>query len=423
MPTSLLDIDGNETEMSTETTSLYTLPERWVSYETAAILDRLVEARSAAGVLNRLPYLQQWIDQVHEEQLRLEAAGTSRIEGAEFSDQEQEVALASQIPPHIDLTRSQRQLRAADATYRWLHSQPTDRPITPEFVLDIHRRMVTGCDDDHCEPGALRPAGWNVTFGTPRCRGAEGGEQCWTAFNGLCAAIAGEFWQHDHIIQALAAHYHIGAMHPFGDGNGRTFRALEAFMLRQAGVSGLVMVSLSNYYYEHKDDYLAAMSESRERGHDLTPFLRFALPAVSARCNAVAESIADHNKRTLFRQFAQSLFGQLRSPRRRVLAERQLRLLESLLDSPTLDGADLIHHIASEYHSLKYPGRAWVRDLIHLLNLGAISVNDNRITLNLDWPQQLSESELLDRYENLPSAVSANHPAMAALSQLLNRRR
>ena len=410
--------------MSRETTSLYTLPERWVSYNAAAVLDQLVEARSAAGVLNRLPYLQQWIAQVHEEQLRLEAAGTSRIEGAEFSDQEQEIALASQIPPHVDLTRSQRQLRAADATYRWLRSQPIDRPIKPEFVLDIHRRMVTGCDDDYCEPGALRPRGWNVTFGTPRCRGAEGGNDCQVAFNGLGAAIAGEFRQHDRIVQALAAHYHIGAMHPFGDGNGRTSRALEAFMLRQAGVSNLVMVSLSNYYYEHKDGYLSAMSESRRRGHDLTPFLRFALPAVSARCNAVAESIVDHNKRTLFRQFAQSLFGQLRSPRRRVLAERQLHVLEALLESSSLDAMDLLHRTVGIYRSLKYPRRAWIRDVIHMLDINAIKIDENGIvTLNLDWPQQLSESELLHRYENLPSAVSANHPAMAALSQLLHRRR
>ena len=35
--------------MSTETTSLYTLPERWVSYDITAILDQLVEARSAAA--------------------------------------------------------------------------------------------------------------------------------------------------------------------------------------------------------------------------------------------------------------------------------------------------------------------------------------------------------------------------------------
>ena len=424
MSLKLLDIFGNETEMSRETTSLYALPKRWVSYDAAAVLEHLVEARSAAGILNQLPYLQQWINQVHEEQLRLEAAGTSRIEGAEFSDQEQEIALASEVPPHLDLTRSQRQLRSADATYRWLRTQPIERPITPEFVLDIHRRMVTGCDDDYCEPGALRPADWNVTFGTPRCRGAEGGNQCQMAFRGLCSAVAGEFQQHDRIIQALAVHYHIGAMHPFGDGNGRTSRALEAFMLRQAGVSGLVMVSLSNYYYEHKEDYLAAMSESRRKGHDLTPFLRFALPAVSARCNAVAANITEHNKRTLFRQFAQSLFGQLRSPRRRVLAERQLQMLESLLDTPTQDITDLLHNTVSEYHRLRYPRRAWVRDFINLLDIGAIAMDENgAVTLNLDWPQELSESELLYRYENLPSAVSANHPAMAALSQLLHRRR
>ena len=122
----------------------------------------------------------------------------------------------------------------------------------------------------------------------------RGGEQCWTAFSGLCTALASEFRQHDRIIQALADHYHIGAMHPFGDGNGRTSRALETFMLRQANVSSLMMVSLSNYHYEHKDEYLAALFESRQRGHDLTPFLRFALPAVATRCNAVAASIANH---------------------------------------------------------------------------------------------------------------------------------
>ena len=410
--------------MSRETTSLYTLPERWVSYDAAAVLDQLVEARSAAAVLNRLPYLHQWISQVHEEQLRLEAAGTSRIEGAEFSDREQEIALASEVPAHLDLTRSQRQLRAADATYRWLRSHPADRPVTPGLVLDIHRRMVTGCDDDYGEPGALRPTDWNVTFGTPRCRGAEGGRQCQMAIRRFCAAIAGEFQQHDRIIQALAAHYHLGAMHPFGDGNGRTARALEAFLLRQAGVSGLVMVSLSNYYYEHKEDYLTAMWESRRKGHDLTPFLGFALPAVSTRCNAVAAGITDHNKRTLFRQFAASLFGKLRSPRRRVLAERQLQVLESMLDSPTQDVTDLFRRTAGAYAGLKYPRRAWARDVSHLLDVNAIHLDeDGAITLNLDWPQQLSESAVLERYENLPAAVSANHPAMSALSRLLDRRR
>ncbi len=252
--------------MTTANINRYAPPAGWIYYDKANILDQLVEAKTAAGVLRQLPYLPQWIEAVHQEQLRLEAAGTSRIEGAEFTPQEENEALAPDAENRTDLTYSQRQLRAAEATYQWIASQPQERPVNREFMLEVHRRIVTGCEDDHCEPGALRGDGHNVTFGLPRCRGAEGGDGCRDAFDALCNAIEGEFRGHDGIIQAMAAHYHIGAMHPFGDGNGRTARALEAFMLRKAGVNDRVMVSLSNYYYSHKEAYFGALFESRQRG-------------------------------------------------------------------------------------------------------------------------------------------------------------
>ena len=161
--------------MTTDRVSRYVVPQRWLRYDGAAIANLLIEAKTAAGVLNRLPYLPQWIEQAHEEQLRLEAVGTTRIEGAEFTERERDEALARDASAQTGLTHSQRQLRAANATYRWLGEQPANRPVSAELVLGIHRRIVTGCDDDHCEPGALRRAGSNVTFGRPACRGAEGG--------------------------------------------------------------------------------------------------------------------------------------------------------------------------------------------------------------------------------------------------------
>ena len=408
--------------MTTPRISRYFVPEQWLRYDIAAIPGLLIEAKTAAGVLGRMPYLPRWIEQAHEEQLRLEAAETSRIEGAEFTQREQEEALAPDAFTRADLTRSQRQLRSANAAYRWMRSHPANHPVTAELVLHIHRLMVTGCDDDHCKPGAARAAGSNVTFGMPRCRGVEGGGDCQAAFNTLIEAIAREFRGHDRIIQAMAAHYHIGAMHPFDDGNGRTARALEAFMLREAGVNDMVMVSLSNYYYEHKDEYLAALYASRSRGHDLTPFLTFALPAVAERCNALAEQVIVHNKRVLFREFAQSLFGRLRSLRRRTLAERQLRILDLLLEAGKLSLNDVAAKAWSHYISLKFPVRAFVRDMVGLLELSAITLSGEQVAVNLDWPQR-SESELLEQYERMPTAASANHPAMAELSRLLGRRR
>ena len=411
--------------MTTRNVSRYAVPKHWIRYDAAAVFNLLVEAKTAAGVLRQMPYLHQWIEQAHEEQLRLEAAGTSRIEGAEFTLREQEQALASTAPRYDELTRSQRQLRCAADTYRWLQEQPAERPITSDFVREIHRHIVTGCDDDHCEPGALRPDGWNVTFGTPICRGAEGGDECQAAFDYLCSAISSAFRQHDPIIQAVAVHYHIGAMHPFGDGNGRTARALEAFMLRRAGVNDVVMVSLSNYYYERKDEYLATLSQSRLNAHDITPFLLFSLRAIIDRCGSLTEEIADNHRRILFREFANSLFGQLRSPRRRVLAERQLQILDTLMESDSTDLINLLSHEMPQYEHLKYPNLALVRDIIGLSELGAISIDvgSNQITLNLDWPQQFSESELLERYENMPTAASTAHPAMAELRRLLGHGR
>ncbi len=410
--------------MSSQTVSQYILPKQWIRYDIEAVAGPLVEAKTAAQVLSRLPYLPQWIAEAHREQLRLEAVGTTRIEGAQFTPRELEEALTVPDDAWAGLTHSQRQLRAASDTYTWMREQPADRPVTADLILGIHRRVVTGCDDDHCEPGALRRPDNNVTFGDPRCRGAEGGDTVATAFEQLCGAIASEFQRHDRIVQAIALHYHLGAMHPFGDGNGRTARALEAFMLREAGVNEMVMVSLSNYYYEHQPEYLSALYESRMRGHDLTPILAFALQAIADRCDVLANEVTAHTKRMLFREFVHSLYGRLRSPRKRVLAERQLMLLDLFQDAGQQDVVAIVQKAWPNYEGLKYPDRAFTRDFSGLLQIGAISfIGDGRFEVNLEWPQEASETELVERFENLPRAISSNNPAMAELSRLLGRHR
>ena len=53
---------GNETEMTTEHASRYTVPGRWVHYDLSAVFHLLIEAKTADGVLKRMPYLPQWIE-------------------------------------------------------------------------------------------------------------------------------------------------------------------------------------------------------------------------------------------------------------------------------------------------------------------------------------------------------------------------
>src|SRR5262245_50304557 len=138
----------------------YKLPKRWLIYRPLDILNNLVEAKAAVMSLRAMPYHRGWAEALQEVQLKSEVAGTSRIEGADFTDKELDAAL--QRTPEELITRSQRQAHAAVETYRWISKMEDDRPIDTDLIREVHRRIISGADDDHCPPGRIRGDGHNV---------------------------------------------------------------------------------------------------------------------------------------------------------------------------------------------------------------------------------------------------------------------
>jgi Fic family protein len=371
----------------------------------------LVEAKSAVQALTTLPFQKSWVEALQELQLKREVAGTSRIEGAEFTERELEEAVRPNASPEELRTRSQRQAHAAMQTYRWIGGIPADRPISGDLVREIHRRLVTGCDEDHCPPGALRGRDYNVTFGIPPHRGAEGGPVCEEAFAGLLQSAQTEFQDHDPLVQAMAMHYHLAAMHPFLDGNGRTARAMEALLLRRAGLTDRAFVAMSNYYYDEKPAYLRILSEVRQGSHDLTPFLIFALQGVRNQCERLTAEIRRHMQRALFRDTMYSLFNRLKTKRKRVIGERQIEILKALLDVETIELDKLHDRVARYYASIKNPIIAFYRDIAQLRSLHAVILHQGGpnpspfewpISINLEWPQEISETEFFRLIKTMP---------------------
>jgi Fic family protein len=399
----------NETKTAKGLAIQYQMPGRWLHYDHAAIMAALIEAKAAVQALQTLPYQRSWVDKLQEIQLKREVAGTSRIEGAEFTERELELAIRPDVTPEQLITRSQRQAHAAMQTYRWLATVPVDRPVLPELIREVHSRLVTGCDDDHCPPGTLRGRDHNVTFGVPRHRGVEGGSQCIETFASLLRAFETEFRGHDALIQALALHYHLAAMHPFLDGNGRTARAAEALVLQRAGLTDRAFIAMSNYYYDEKAAYLTVLSETRARQHDLTPFLLFGLKGIKQQCEALTAEIRVQMKKALFRDTMYSLFNRLETKRKRVIRERQIQILKVLLKEDEAIGFDLYEETAAHYVGIKDGISAYLRDLSQLENIGAVLVNrnlpnldDDMVSLNLDWPQQIDESEFMRKIKLMP---------------------
>jgi Fic family protein len=384
----------------------YQVPSSWMLYDPRQIISELVEARGAVLSLKAIPYQKEWIDTLQQLQLKREVAGTSRIEGADFTENELEAAL-KETPEQL-LTRSQRQAHAAVGTYRWLATLPDDRPVDASLMREIHTRIVTGADDDHCPPGQIRGRDQNVNFGVPRHRGVEGGEKCTEAFAALSQAVQREFPEHDLLIQALALHYQFAAMHPFLDGNGRTARALEALMLQRAGLRNALFIPMSNYYYDEKKAYLATLSEVRAKDHDLTPFLAFGLRGIAIQCTRLLDEIRTQVAKALFRNLMYDLFNRLRTPRKRVIVRRQLEILKLLLTVDSLDLEKLVSMTDGSYQALSNPRKAVIRDLNYLINLGAVSVNKlangggYKIAVRLEWPTEITETAFFERVRMLP---------------------
>lgn len=384
---------------------VYEIPGNWIVYDRLAILEELTAAKAAMLALTQIPFQRTWAEEIQRIQLKREVAGTSRIEGAEFTEKELDAAIR-ESPEQLE-TRSQKQAAAAIATYRWIALLEVDRPLDEALILEVHRRMVTGCDDDHCPPGKLRARDQNVIFGAPRHRGAEGGPECEAAMQGLVAAFQGLYREHDPLIRALALHYHFAAMHPFLDGNGRTARALEAIILQRTGLRDTLFIAMSNYYYENKVGYLNALNATREAKHDLTTFLKFGLQGIATQCQKLFTEIRLQVTKALYRNTVTDFFGRLKSPRKSVMSGRHVQLLNLLLDEEKMTLAALTERTQG-FYEVKNPYKALIRDLNYLIQLHAISVKrlpDKEgfvISINLKWPMEITETEFFRRVKAMP---------------------
>ncbi len=390
----------------------YERPRQWIQYDRATVSQELAEAKAAVLTLQTMPFQRSWVEDLQRIQLKMEVAGTSRIEGAEFTDRELDAVLKE--TPEQMATRSQRQAYAALQAYKWIATLPNDLPITPDLVRQIHRQIITGADDDHCPPGELRTRDQNVNFGSRRHRGCEGGEECVLAVEAFATAAQTEYTTHDALVKALAAHYHLAAMHPFLDGNGRTARALEALMLQRAGLRDISFIAMSNYYYDEKTAYLAALAAVRSgNGHDLTPFLIFGLRGITTQARRLLAQIRREMQKALFRNIMFDLFTRLRTPRKRVIADRQLEILKLLLaaNEPVVVAA-VTDRLRPHYSSLRNPEKGQLRDIVALIHLGAIEAvrgdkNELKLGLRLQWPTEITETAFFERLKALPKAKTS----------------
>jgi hypothetical protein len=98
----------------------------------------------------------------------------------------------------------------------------------------------------------------------------------------------------------------------------------------------------------------------------------------------------------------------LQSTKKRVIPERQVKILELLLRHDVIIIDELVERTMSFYSNLKSPVKALIRDLNYLERLKAISVekkgNDIAVSTRLTWATEITETKFFEATRRLPQA-------------------
>lgn len=77
------------------------------------------------------------------------------------------------------------------------------------------------------------------------------------------------------VISSAIIHYRFEAIHPFGDGNGRTGRALALWELYRRGFDAYHIFFVDEFYWEDRQGYYRALDNIRQQSDDLTGWLEY----------------------------------------------------------------------------------------------------------------------------------------------------
>ena len=266
--------------------------------------------------------------------------GTTAIEGnplseAEVAQQMEQLEQQDHDDEGKTPTKEQLQIRNAGEAQSWVKKRflPNSPPIGLQDILTMHEMITRDSDTRNNIPGELRS--FPVTVGTEDLGGAHRGaphERLPRLMEEYIDFINSRQLDKMIFIRALLAHFFLVTIHPFGDGNGRVSRLVEAGILFQLGYNVHGFYGLSNYFYRHGQEYKSTLQQCRKsQPFDVTPFVRFGVAGFARELKDINNFMKAKINRLQYRTIIGLALNKRLSARRRVLNQREFSLLDFLL--------------------------------------------------------------------------------------------
>jgi Fic family protein len=186
----------------------------------------------------------------------------------------------------------------------------------------------------------------------------------------------------DVIIQAIVAHVYLEWIHPFGDGNGRTGRLIEFYILSRGGNPDIALHILSNHYNLTRPEYYRQL-EKASKTQDLTDFIQYALVGFRDGLLATLEKIQASQLQSTWQKHVYDVFENVQVKQREVFKRRRRLALEMPIDKRfTVKEIPLLNiRFANLYAGIS--PKTLERDLYELLRLKLIHLESGKYFANI----------------------------------------
>ena len=278
-----------------------------VAFGDAGLVRLISEATALSKVIYGVPLPPSIRREIDRLNIHRAVRGTTGIEGSDLTVEEVDRVLDADEGEHVltdSRKREEQEVRNARDVHYYvadvLDANP-DRPLTEETICEIHELTTSKIDYKDNVPGEYRNHPVHAGNYSAPATGEEV-RQLMPQFIDWVNDAGTREWP--PITRAIAAHFYLISIHPFGDGNGRTARAVESYLLYQAGINACGFYSLSNFYYNNRAEYESMLDYTRfSSGGSLTPLIKFSSAGLVGELETVHKEVLDQMTRISYRDY------------------------------------------------------------------------------------------------------------------------
>ncbi|MCB4791124.1 MAG: Fic family protein [Elusimicrobia bacterium] len=355
-------------------------------YSENEVKDLFINSVLLYALVSEIPILPDLASKIEDELILKSIFSTAAIEGNSLNEERVKELLSNKTQTEPGKNKkNETEIANLKEAYTYIKTLPVQKDgfiFTEEIVRHIHLLVTQNIDYKDNTPGNYR--NHLVKVGDPEHGGVDVPPKTYEDIKMLTDEFikwinSEEAKKANPVIRAALAHFYLARIHPFGDGNGRTSRLIEALFLFQAGIK-YIPVMLSNYYYYHLDDYFRAFSSAiNNKDNDITDFISFVLKGHIESQNVIKSRIFFYIRMFTLKDYYSFMFKEKKITQRELDLLSQLLILQkefTLKEINEISGLDIIYRDISE--------RTIRRDLDKLLEMNLLIKKVDKYLLNMN---------------------------------------